>query len=215
MVTSLRNKKVIITAGPTWVKIHTDRVISNTATGSTGILLAKKFVRLGAKVTLLLGPMGLSKVGQSRALRVLHFQYFNELKVLLEKELSTKKYDLAIHCAAVSDYKPKFFKKGKISSGLKELNIKLIPTTKIIKIFKKIQPSITLVGFKFEPEASRFKLINEARTLIHNTQADFVIANTLKAERYLAYLVTKDQESALIFTKRDMVEGLIRSIMKN
>ena len=56
----LKNKKVLITAGPTWVPIDNVRVISNTATGETGILLSEKLKNLGAKVTLLLGPTNLS-----------------------------------------------------------------------------------------------------------------------------------------------------------
>lgn len=215
MATSLKNKKVLITAGPTWVKIDSVRVISNIASGSTGILLAEKFIRLGAKVTLLLGPIGSGKVVKSSALRLLRFQYFDELKALLEKELRINKYDVAIHSAAVSDYKPKFIKKQKISSDLKELNIKLVPTIKIIKIFKKIQPSITLVGFKFESEASKFKLIKEARMLINNSRADFVVTNTLKLGDYLAYLVTKNHESAPIFTKRDLVNNLIKAVIRD
>lgn len=209
MVTSLKNSRVLITAGPTWVKIDSVRVISNTATGETGILLAEKLTRLGAKVTLLLGPIGKSNL--NKKIRVLHFQYFDELKDLLEKELKTRKYDLAIHSAAVSDYRPLLAKKGKINSGLKELKIKLTPTPKIINIFKKLQPSISLVGFKCEPEASRVKLIKEAQHLISKSKADFIVANTLKKERYLAYLVTHNKESMAIFSKKDLVDNLIKA----
>ncbi len=213
MVTNLRNKKVLITAGPTWVKIDSVRVISNTATGSMGILLAKKFIRLGAKVTLLLGPVVLAS-DLNKKIRLLHFQYFDQLEALLKKELSIRKYDLAIHTAAVSDFRPKLIRRGKISSSSEELNIKLIPTLKIIDIFKKIHPSIYLVGFKFEPEASQFKLISEARRLIYNTQADLVVANTTKAGRYIAYLVTDSKRSAPIFTKKDVVDNLIKAITR-
>ena len=48
----LKNKRVLITAGPTWVKIDKVRVISNTASGKTGLLFADAFKRLGSKVTL-------------------------------------------------------------------------------------------------------------------------------------------------------------------
>lgn len=210
MVTSLKDKKVLITAGPTWVKIDSVRVISNTATGSTGILLAEKLSRLGAKVTLLLGPIG--KNNLSKRIRVLHFQYFDELKALLEKELKTRKYDLAIHSAAVSDYKPKVICKRKISSDLGDLSIKLIPTTKIIKIFKKIQPGIFLVGFKFEPKASKARLIREARQLINNTRTDLVVANTLKSERYVAFIVNSNRQSGPIFDKKTTTNNLTKTL---
>jgi phosphopantothenoylcysteine decarboxylase/phosphopantothenate--cysteine ligase len=213
LVTNLKDKRVLITAGPTWVKIDGVRVISNIATGSTGILLAKVLSQLGAKVTLLLGPTGICNV--NKKIRLLRFSYFNELKDLLEKELRSKKYDLAIHTAAVSDYKPRFTQSGKIKSGLKELAIKLTPTFKIISIFKKIQPLICLVGFKFEPNTTRKKLAREAQQLIINTQADLVVANTLKNNRYIAYLVTGNRISAPIFSKEGTAKNLIRALINN
>ncbi len=209
MVTNLKDRRVIITAGPTWVKIDAVRVISNNATGSTGILLAEKLVRLGAKVTLLMGPVEVN--GLNKKIRLLRFQYFDELESILKKELKTRKYDLAIHSAAVSDYKPRHIQRGKISSGLKQLEIIFIPTVKIIDVFKKLQPRITLAAFKFEPFISRLKLIKEARQLIYKNKANFVIANTQKDGHYLAYLVMLNKESAPIFTKNGMADNLIKA----
>ena len=210
MAISLRNKKVLITAGPTWVKIDNVRVISNTATGSTGILLAEKLTRLDAKVTLLLGPIGVSNL--NKKIKVLPFQYFDELKVLLEKELRSKKYDISIHSAAVSDYRPVLIHKGKISSGLKKLNISLRPTIKIINIFKKLQPRAFLVGFKFEPGAPKLKLIKEAKELGLKTKAEIVVANTLDKGRYLAYLVAGNKISGPIYSKNEAAKKIIKAI---
>ncbi len=210
MAISLRNKKVLITAGPTWIKIDNVRVISNTATGSTGILLAEKLTRLGAKVTLLLGPVGTSEL--NKKIKVLPFQYFDELKALLEKELRNGKYDIGIHSAAVSDYRPELIHKGKISSGLKKLNISLRPTPKIINIFKRLQPRAFLVGFKFEPCATRLKLIKEAKELSLKTKAEIVVANTLDKGRYLAYLVTGNKTSSPIYSKNEAVKKIIKAI---
>ncbi len=53
---SLNGKRILITAGPTWVPIDNVRVISNIATGTTGVLLAWQTSAQGAKVTLVLGP---------------------------------------------------------------------------------------------------------------------------------------------------------------
>ena len=211
---NLKNKRILVTAGSTWVPIDSVRVISNTATGETGILLAEKLVSLGAKVTLLLGPVVLATCRLNNKIILIRFRYFDELNTLLKKELNFREYDIAIHTAAVSDYKPKYIQKGKISSSLKELNIKFIPTTKIIDIFKKMQPSIFLVGFKFKPEASRLRLIKDSQRLMYNSQADFVVANTLKTGHYIAYLVTKNGESAPILTKKNTVANLIKAMLK-
>ncbi len=92
----LGNKKVLITAGPTWVPIDAVRVISNTATGRTGIEIARRFARGGAEVTLLLGPVSLVHSPRStvHSIKIIRFRYFDELKKLLSGLLKKKKYDI-------------------------------------------------------------------------------------------------------------------------
>ena len=41
----LKNKKVLITCGPTWVPIDSMRVISNQSTGALGQAMAEDFAR--------------------------------------------------------------------------------------------------------------------------------------------------------------------------
>ena len=170
-------KRVLITAGPTWVSIDKVRVLSNIATGETGILLAERLQRLGAKVTLLLGSAGLCCI--NKKIKLLRFNFFNELKDKITKELKTKKYDIVIHAAAVSDYRPAKIFKGKIRSGINRLKIGLVPTLKIIGLIKKIDPLVFLVGFKFEPGANREKLIKETRGLIRQANLDLAVANSI------------------------------------
>jgi phosphopantothenoylcysteine decarboxylase/phosphopantothenate--cysteine ligase len=83
------NKRILITAGPTWVPIDSVRVISNIATGETGILLAQEAVRRGFGVTLLLGPCDCCCIGQG--FKVVRFRFFDELRQRLKEELSSKK----------------------------------------------------------------------------------------------------------------------------
>src|SRR5438128_12133970 len=54
---SLRNKKVLITAGPTREYWDAVRFLTNASSGTMGIALAKEAARLGAKVILVLGPV--------------------------------------------------------------------------------------------------------------------------------------------------------------
>ena len=51
-------KKILITAGPTWVRLDDVRVITNVFTGKSGVALAESLARKGHTVTLLLGPGG-------------------------------------------------------------------------------------------------------------------------------------------------------------
>jgi len=205
---NLKGKKVIITAAATWVKIDNVRVISNIASGETGILFAEKLNKLGARVTLLLGPV--DRVLLDNKIKVINFKFFEELKYLLVKELKLKQYDIAVHSAAVSDYQPVAVISKKIASGLKNLRINLKPTPKLIDIFKKIQPDIFLVGFKFEPDTSRFQLVKESRKQIRASGADLVVANTIAQKRYSAYLVDRGGYRGPFSTKAAMVSGLLK-----
>ena len=134
---NLKNKRILITAGPTWVAIDKVRVLSNIATGETGIVLAKALSRQGAKVTMILGPCGVCSL--DKKIKVLRFNYFDEFKKTLFKELKSVKYDCLIHSAAVSDYRPKEIYRGKIGSNLKSLDIKLEPLPKIINLIKILE----------------------------------------------------------------------------
>ncbi len=135
-IKKLKNKKILITAGPSWVPIDRVRVISNIATGETGIILAERLLKEGARVTLLLGPQGTCCLDKRIKLRA--YRFFDELKGLLSGELKLKKYDMVIHTAAVSDYRPLKQYSGKVKSGIKHWRLDLVPTEKIIDMIKKI-----------------------------------------------------------------------------
>jgi len=53
----LKNKRILITCGPTWVPIDGMRVISNRSSGQLGQTIAQDLTKAGAKVTLLEGPV--------------------------------------------------------------------------------------------------------------------------------------------------------------
>lgn len=75
---SLKNKRVLITAGPTWVAIDKVRVISNTATGATGKILAQQLANKGAKVTLLINAE--NSCCLNKKIKILPFRFFDQLK---------------------------------------------------------------------------------------------------------------------------------------
>ncbi|MBM3243813.1 MAG: phosphopantothenoylcysteine decarboxylase [Candidatus Omnitrophica bacterium] len=212
MDTSFKGKKIIITAGPTWVKIDSVRVISNTASGQTGTLLAERLSRLGARVTLLLGPVG--KLSLSSKVKFLHFKLFEELYSLIKKELSSESYDFAIHSAAVSDYRLARIHRKKLDSGLKNLRLELKPTIKIINLFKKMQPQAKLVAFKFEPDTLKKQLELEAYRLIKSSGAKLIVANTTKNNGYAAYIVSPEKTLGPFLNKGYLAKNLIK-LMKD
>jgi len=207
---NLKNKKILITAGPTWVKIDSVRVISNIATGQTGILLAQEARRQGAQVTLILGPVNICCLDKS--IKVVHFRFFDELKSILIKELRAKKYDTVIHSAAVADYKPQKIFKHKINSNLKKVSLQLLPTPKLVDLIKKFDRSALAVAFKFEPYAKAKTLIRRAKTLFTRADMDLVVANSITDNCYQAYILSKDEITGPIFSKKKLSRELIKKM---
>ena len=110
----LKGKKVLVTAGPTWVAVDKVRVITNIFGGALGTIIAKKFYEAGAQVILLMGPGRAVLPKESKNFKIIPFKYYDDLLSLIKKEVGSKKYDIVIHSAAVSDYQPIISKEPKI-----------------------------------------------------------------------------------------------------
>jgi phosphopantothenoylcysteine decarboxylase/phosphopantothenate--cysteine ligase len=192
------------------VAIDSVRVISNTATGETGLLLAEKFAQQGAKVTLMLGPV--SNCCINKKIKVINFKFFDELRYKLIQELESRNYDLVIHSAAVSDYKPRSICRTKISSGKKQLQLSMVPTENNKDRIKKMQPRAFLVGFKLEPGANKGRLLKEAENLIKQAKADLVVANTIDNGRYKACLLGKGKLYGQALNKNALVKILTKVV---
>lgn len=206
MKLAIKGKNILITAGPTWVAIDNVRVISNIASGETGILLAQKFQQLGAKVTLLLGPV--KNCCLSDKIKVIHFRFFDELKKAAIKELRSKKFDIMIHSAAVSDYKPAKVYARKLRSGINNLRLNLVPTEKIIGLLRKVSPKSFLVGFKFEPQADEKSLIKKGLELLRRAKLDLVVANSNRSMAYQAYILENTDKYGPFLNKIKMARHL-------
>lgn len=212
MAINPKSRKVLITSGPTWVSVDKVRVISNTASGRTGIILANEFARKGWRVTLLLGPAETS--GLSKKVTLKRFSFFDELVILLKRELSNG-YDAIIQAAAVSDFKPVSAPGKKISSRLKKLQLVLKPAPKIINRLRNASPGSFLAGFKFEPDMAAGKLTKEARGLIKEARLDCVVANSLRNKRYNAYIVEDVKSRGPFLSKAGMAKELVKLICQN
>src|SRR5687767_85035 len=104
---SLKDRRILITAGPTWVKIDAVRHIGNFSSGRTGLLIARAAVRRGAAVTLLMGPGRACPSREDRAaMRVVDVVSFDDMLRSVREHVGSRKYDAMIHTAAVSDFRP-------------------------------------------------------------------------------------------------------------
>ena len=205
---TLKNKKVLVTCGPTWVPLDSVRVISNLSTGTLGQNIARDFQKSGAKVTLIEGPV--AKPLTAKSLRVLKFRYFHELSVLLKNELG-KKYDICIHAAAVADYKLKRPGKTKWRSHCKSLRLELVPTKKIIQQIRRSAPDLFLVGFKLEPGINKTKAVAKTRGVFKDGKCDLVVANSVDNGKYESYIL--DREGTFFAHERSR-KKLSRSLVR-
>jgi phosphopantothenoylcysteine synthetase/decarboxylase len=213
---NLKNKRILITAGPVWVPIDSVRIITNIFRGTLGVLIAKEAIKKGAKVTLLLGPGGVSISKKlPKNLRVIYFRFFDELYELMEKEISSKKYEIVIHSAAVADYKPIQYYKGKISSKHPILTIHLKPTPKIVDQIKHWNPQVFLVKFKLEVNINRRKLIEKAYQSMQDSNADLIVANDLKdmkGQTHKALIIDPQKKIVTCNTKKEIAKKLLNII---
>ncbi|TAK17992.1 MAG: bifunctional phosphopantothenoylcysteine decarboxylase/phosphopantothenate--cysteine ligase CoaBC [Nitrosarchaeum sp.] len=176
----LKNKKVLMTAGPTIEYIDPIRIITNQSSGKTGVLLASELISAGAKVTLVYGP-GIEK--PPKGAKIIKISTSKEMFDVVKKEMS-KEFDIVIMAAAISDYTPENPSKNKIKSTKNKIKISLKKAPKIIDQIKKYQKNVFLVGFKAETNLSKNELITLAKKKMNESDADMIVANDIGSIRY-------------------------------
>ena len=176
----LKNKKILMTAGPTIEYIDPVRVITNQSSGKTGVLLASELISAGSKVTLVYGP-GIEK--PPKGAKVIKVSTSKEMYNEVKKQMK-KKFDVVIMAAAAADYIPENPSKQKIKSSQNKIKISLKLAPKIIDQIKKIQKNVILVGFKAETNLAKKDLISLAKKKLQESNADMIIANDIGSSRY-------------------------------
>ena len=176
----LKNKKVLIVAGPTVEHIDPVRVITNQSSGKTGVSLASELISAGAKVTLIYGP---GKERPPAGAKIINVLSSGEMHAAIKSQLE-KKFHIVIMAAAVADYIPITINKKKIKSSKEKISISMKKAPKIIDQIKKYQRDVFLVGFKAETNQNKTQLIKSARKKLRESSADMIIANDVGTAKY-------------------------------
>jgi phosphopantothenoylcysteine decarboxylase/phosphopantothenate--cysteine ligase len=165
------NKKILITAGPTYEALDPVRFIGNHSSGKMGVALAEKLHNLGADVQLILGP---SKLQVSDGIKVTRVFSANEMYVACKKHFS--KTDICIFAAAVADYTPKIVSDTKIKKSDAEFSITLKKNVDIAYEFGKIKKANQLsIGFALETNDE----LKHATGKLEKKNFDLVVLNSL------------------------------------
>jgi phosphopantothenoylcysteine decarboxylase / phosphopantothenate---cysteine ligase len=209
----MKRIKVLVTAGPTQVKIDPVRLISSVSTGNTGYFIARELSKT-AEVTLLLGKTNFEPK-ENKGLVIKRFILFDDLRCSLRRELSEENYAVVIHAAAVSDYLPQKKVKNKLRSGKEELEIKLKPAPKLIKDIRKASKDIFLVQFKLEVDKPQPVMVREGIKSLNENESDLVVVNNLedvKQDSYKALAIDKGKNTVKIGSRKELVDFLRNKI---
>ncbi|HCA82314.1 MAG TPA: bifunctional phosphopantothenoylcysteine decarboxylase/phosphopantothenate--cysteine ligase CoaBC [Flavobacteriales bacterium] len=167
----LAGKTVLITAGPTHEAIDPVRFIGNNSSGKMGIAIADEALSRGAKVILICGP---SSVKSAEGVMRIDVTGADEMFKAVKKYFSGS--HIAIHAAAVADYRPAQRASQKIKKKDAALTIELEPTTDILKWCGEHKSKKQfLVGFALETENE----IENARKKIRSKHLDLIVLNSL------------------------------------
>lgn len=215
----LKGRRILVTAGPTWVPIDPVRHLGNRSSGRTGLAIARALAGVGAGVTLLLGP-GISRPTDvdRRTLDIRDFETFDDLHGLVREHLQCRRFDAIVHAAAVSDYRLAEVHADKISSEREELILRLVRTPKIVDEIKGLDPEILLVKFKLEVARSTEELLSIARASRLHSRAELIVANDLAqmdGRRHLAYLLDDSGTLAEVSTTEELAGALATELVRS
>ena len=136
--------KILINAGPTRESIDPVRFITNHSTGKMGYALAAAAVSAGHEVTLVSGPVALTPpAGLKKLIRIVTAA---EMAEAMKQAFPAA--DLTILCAAVADYRPKFYSASKLKKQEGGMILELERTEDIALTLGQLKkPGQLLAGF--------------------------------------------------------------------
>jgi len=164
----LQGERVLITAGPTREAIDPVRFLSNAASGSTGIELAREALARGAEVELVLGPTWL------QAPQAVHVAHVVSAQEMYDATLARAgSADFAIASAAVADWRPvsALAEKAKKFDGPSALELERTPD--ILAALRDGMHGGFLLGFAAETENHE----HNAREKLRAKRLDAIVVN--------------------------------------
>ena len=200
----LKDKKVLVTAGPTKEFIDPFRCLTNPSTGKMGISIANECARRGAEVILV---SSVDNDSISNNVKKVKITSTNDMFEAVKNNF--KDCDFIIKAAAVSDYTPVqiFDKKVKKQDG--NLTIKFQRTQDILKyVGDNKQEGQKIIGFAAETN----NLIEYAKEKIVKKNLDYIVANDI-SKKDIGF--GSDDNEVYIIDKHDNIKKIDKSNKNN
>ena len=171
---SLKGKKILVTAGPTYEKIDPVRFIGNYSSGKMGYAIADEAASRGADVTIVSGPVSVTPLNNN--VKIINVESAKEMLAACNDVFHT--CDIAVMTAAVADYAPAEVLDHKIKRETDNVDhIELVKNPDIAASLGKIKrPGQLLVGFALETDNE----ITNAVDKLHRKNLDMIVLNSLR-----------------------------------
>lgn len=170
---TLKNKKVLITAGPTQEKIDSVRYISNYSSGKMGYAIAEECANRGAEVLLISGPVNIQT--KNKNIQTINIVSADEMFDIVMQ--NSKSAEIMIFAAAVADYKATNKSDNKIKREQNNIAINLEANKDIAAEIGKLKSKNQIsIGFALESE----KEIENAQKKLEKKNFDFIVLNSIK-----------------------------------
>ncbi len=166
----LREKRFIVTAGPTYEAIDPIRFIGNHSSGKMGYAIAETLAERGAEVVLVSGPVSIKT--EHPRIKVIHVVSASEMKQAVLRNF--EKSDGVVSCAAVADYTPSVKHTDKLKRTTDNMVINLEPTSDIAQELGELKkPNQKLIGFALETSNG----VENAKGKLIKKNLDFIVLN--------------------------------------
>jgi phosphopantothenoylcysteine decarboxylase/phosphopantothenate--cysteine ligase len=167
----LSGRHALVTSGPTHEPIDPVRYIANRSSGRQGHAIASALAALGARVTLVSGPVS---VPDPVGVTVRHVESARDM---LDQCQSALPADIAVFAAAVADWRVDNAASGKIKKqpGAAPPGLTLVPNPDILATIAAAGPRRPrlVVGFAAETD----DLMTNAQGKLARKNADWIVAN--------------------------------------
>ncbi len=169
----LKDKKILISAGPTSEDIDPVRFLTNRSTGKMGVALARAAYIRGADVHLTAGTISIDMPGY---LNVTHVRSAAQMtEAVIESFKSAHVY---IAVAAVADFTPDTFRQDKIKKQKQGMTLNLKRTTDILTALQEYRTNQIMIGFSIETT----DVIQNSLKKLREKNLDLVVLNNPKEE---------------------------------
>jgi len=173
---TLAGRHVLVTSGPTHEPIDPVRYIANRSSGRQGHAIAAAAAALGARVTLISGPVNVPDPG---GVTVAHVQTAQQMLETCQAALPA---DAAVFAAAVADWRVATAAVGKIKKmpGAAPPTFDLVPNPDILATIARPGPRRPrlVIGFAAETD----DLMANAQAKRQRKNADWIVANDVSPD---------------------------------